>query len=484
MVLIALGIAAKFYDIRAPWKTNDHYNHGGVLMTGYAECLKTVPLSVTKGVSPACWAPGNIYYPAHETTVLFGLWAWTDIFGSAEWAYRLFFATFSIINIFLIFKIAKLAGRSENFPWFAALFQATFLGGIYFGTHPDYIGEVTVTFILLTAWLAMQRKMTAASIMAIAAGLTSWPGYIVFGPLWLYSLLIGVGRKRVFLIGAFGVVLALVTMMWLQQTSNIIDFLHLKLVDPGYVKNKVSWLEPFHFVRNFISSQARLLGPLFCVFAFFEFIRGDGRSFFNGWKNRWRSLMPFHHAVLLSGGTGLLYALLAHEYFIVHVFLYLLFTPGLALLAARFAERVFSTVTESDSTGLFSKRDLIWLTLIGILFTALYPFGIFKSNAVHDAATSAVIVLGSITLFWWAWRSKLSRVAFASLIAIGFACNASEMINYRNEPDTERSFCNRARAEYERTKQPVHTKEPQTSAKDIIYCRDIPIIYEGPNYGN
>jgi hypothetical protein len=476
--LIVLGILAKFYDIAAPWKTNDHYNFGGVAMTIYGECLKTTPLGISKGIPHSCWMSPIGFYRAHESTLLFGLWGWTSIFGSAEWAYRLFFLTFSTFNIFLIFQISRLTKRSPIFPWLAAMFQATFLGGIYFATHPDFIGEVTVTFILLTAWLAMRRKMTAAALMAIAAGITSWPGYIVFAPLWLYSFLIGQGRKRVFLLGGLGVLLALATMMWLQQTSNIIDFLHLKLVDPGYVKTGTKWSEPFHFLRNFVSSQARLLGPIFCVFAFFELIREDGRDFVTGWSVRWRNLTPFHHAVLLCGGTGFFYALLAHQYFIVHVFLYLLLTPGLALLAARFIERMLIRIQDVGMRPGFSRGDQIAINLIGILFASLYPYGIFKTNVIQDATTSVVMVLSVLAFLWLSWRGSISRNVIASLLVLGFACNASEMIGYRNEPDTERSFCRDARAEYQRTGQPIHTKEPITTAKEYVYCRGIPIVYE------
>jgi hypothetical protein len=73
---------------------------------------------------------------------------------------------------------------------------------------------------------------------------------------------------------------------------------------------------------------------------------------------------------------------------------------------------------------------------------------------------------------------RVSSRVLALMLVMGFACNASEMINYRNEPDTERSFCLEAAREFQRTGQPVHTKEPETMAKDSIYCRGIPVVYE------
>jgi hypothetical protein len=482
MALIFCGIAAKFYGITDPWKIHDHYNFGGVHTTAYAECLQTTPLAISKGIPHRkCWTSSPEYYPAHPPTILFAMWGWTEIFGHAEWAYRLFTLTFSALNILVMFFIAREARpKSAIFPWIAAAVQSITLGGMYFGTHLDFISEFTVFFVLLMALAALRRKMTLASCLALTAGVSAWPGYIAFAPLWAYAWLIGKGRKRVFAFGAFGFAVALATMMWLHQTFDVVDFLKMKLFKPGYVDKKHNgWRLPFVFVSNFFFSQSRLLGPLLAVFAFFELIRREGREFFTGWKNRWQSLTSFHHAVLLSGGTGLCYALIGHEYFIVHVFLYLLLLPGLSLLAARFIERLLTKSEPVPSAfALATGRDWIALLSLGILFIVCYPYGIFKTNAIHDALTSLTLAGTVIAFLIYTKKRRLSDPTVKTLIALAFAANLSQMINYRNEPDTERSFCEKARAEFNQTHQPVHTLEPRSDAKDLLYCKDVPVIYD------
>lgn len=500
--LIIFGILMKLYGLNAPWKRHDHYNFGGIVTSAYAECLKSTPLNISKGVPHfLCWTNAPVYYRAHPPSILFALWGWTSLFGSEEWSYRLFIAFFSTLNIGLIFLIGREVRRGV-FPWMAAAFQAIFLGNMYFATHLDFIGEFTVFFVLLMALTALKRRMTLAGGLALLAGISAWPGYIAFGPLWLYALLIRRGRKRIFFMAVAGFGCALVTMMWLHQTSDIFEFLHKKLLDPGYIRaREKGWSEPFRFILNFLTSQSRLLSPLFAALAFWELAFGSGRATFSSWKSRWSNLEPFHHALLLSGGTGLFYALIGHEYFMVHVYLYLLFTPALALLCARFTERVFTTngITAqagdgknnvepgggknkvepgtANSTPLITKISMRQLAALSILFTAVYPFGIFKTNAIHDALTSLALAGAALALGHFAWRGRISAVHFLVMVGATATANASQLMNYRNEPDTERSFCEKARAEFARTGQPVETHEERSNAKDLMYCKGIPIRY-------
>ena len=471
--LIGFGILAKFYGINDPWKTHDHYNFGGVWTTTYAECLKSTPLSISKGIPhQSCWKPDPVYYRAHPPTILFAMWGWTSVFGSAEWSYRLFVLFFSCMNIGWVFLIGRETRAGPLFPWLAAGLQSVFLGNMYFGTHLDFISEFTVFFCLMTAWLALRGWLTAACFAGLAAGVSAWPGYIVFAPLWAYTWMIGRGRKRVFLFGCLGFALALATMMWLHQTTDIVAFLREKLLSPGYVKKEEKGvLEPLRFLVNVIKSFARLLSPVLAAFAVYELSRGRLKSLFTSWRSRWKGLSPVHHATWLAGGTGLVYALIGHEYFMVHVFLYLLLTPGLAFAGASFLDGLIrGEKVESRA----------WMIVFALLFASLYPYGIFKSNPLHDAITSAILALSALALVFFAARAKLTPRVAGVLVAIAALGNFSQLMNYRNEPDTERSFCEKAREEYGRTGQPIHTKEPQSSAKDFLYCRGIPIQYDSP----
>lgn len=475
-ILIICGIGMKFYGLTDPWKRHDHYNFGGVFTTAYAECLKSTPLEVSKGIPHICHRGTDdtiTYYRAHPPTILFAFWGWTSLFGAAEWSYRLFVLLFSVLNIGLVYFIARRARpESPIFPWAAAGFQSVFLGNMYFGTHLDFIGEFTVFFVLATALSALHQRLTLASILGLGAGLSAWPGYIVFGPLWLYTLLIKKGRKRVFLTAIAGLGFALASMMWLHQTTDIVDFLRLKLLRPGYIRmNEKGWSEPVRFVLNFFGSMARLLSPLFAALALFELARGEGRAFFQ--RRRWPSLSPFHHAILLSGGTGFIYALVGHEYFMVHVYLYLLLTPAMALLCASFCERVL----ESGGLAAAVADDRKVLTVLALFLAAVYPYGIFKTNSIHDALTSSALILASLGAIYGVWRRVQGAQLLLALVALSSLGNASQVVNYRNEPDTERSFCDKARAEYARTGKPVETTEEESDAKSLIYCVGIPIKY-------
>ncbi|RYZ82755.1 MAG: hypothetical protein EOP06_21170, partial [Proteobacteria bacterium] len=402
LILITLGILVKFYGINDPWKRSDHYNYGGVLTTTYAECLKTTPLAVSKAVPHIdCWKSEPAYYRNHPPTILFGMWAWTSVFGSEEWAYRSFILLFSVLNIGLIFLIAKEV-RPGNFPYLAAACQACFLGNMYFGTHPDFIGEFTVTFLLLGALFALRKQMWAACVLGLVAGISAWPGYIFFGPLFIYSLMIKEGRKRVVAFGAFGVLLAIGTMMWLQQKSDVIEFLMFKIFTPGYLKpERKGWIEIPQLFKSFFDSQARLMSPLLAGIALYGLFVGLGRSYFK--RVNFHTLSKLHHAVLLSGGTGLLYFILSREYFVIHIFLYLLFTPALALLAANFLEQWSEGKLMAPTKSL--KRGAIFFVFLS---AAVYPFGIYKSNVTLDIVAAIFLTVPALMFLYLAAKNNLA----------------------------------------------------------------------------
>lgn len=478
-LLIVFGIAMKFYGLNDPWKRNDHYNFGGIRTTIYAECLKETPLAISKGIPHShCWTSTPQYYNSHPSTVLFAMWGWTNIFGSSEAAYRSFVLLFSVLNIFLLFQIARLARPdSDVFPWLAAALQSIFLGGMYFGTHPDFIGEFTISFILFSSWLALKGFLTLAGLTTFLAGVSAWPGYIGFAPLWLYTLLVGRARKRIFAMAVCGFVFAALTMIWLkQQDTDTFAFFKMKLFYPGHVaKHEKVWYEPLLFAMNVVTSWARLLSPVLASIAAFELIRGDGRAFFTQWRNRWSQLNSFHHAVLLAGGTGVFYSLSGHEYFRVHVYLYLFMTPGLALLIARFIER-----WALHQPVLMSSQERKVMTIALLLFASFYPYGIYQSSLLHDVVNSILLIGSTLFLIWITWTTNRRLAPITGLLVVCAVSNASQTINYRNERDTERSFCEKARQEYEQTGLPIKTTEERSEAKDLLYCRGIPIEYIQP----
>ncbi len=74
-----------------------------------------------------------MFYKNHPPTYVYAYWGLVKLLGDYEWVYRSFTLIFSVLNIFLIFQIAKLVWKDETKASWAAFFQAFFLGTVYFG---------------------------------------------------------------------------------------------------------------------------------------------------------------------------------------------------------------------------------------------------------------------------------------------------------------------------------------------------------------
>jgi len=145
--------------------------------------------------------------------------------------------------------------------------------------------------------------------------------------------------------------------------------------------------------------------------------------------------------------------------------------PFYAVLCAEFSYRVFESSIDT-------VKSLKWFFGFALVFVILYPYGAYKTNTVHDAITSMALA-GSVFAFgYWLLKHKISAKILFTLIILAASANFSQVVNYRNEQDTEYPFCEWAREEYKNTGKPIHTKEQLTRNKDMLYCRGIPIIYE------
>lgn len=478
--IFIVGVLTRSYGITDHWKNNDHYNFGGAMMTHALQCLRTAPVEVTRGlITTECDTDKPNVYINYTSFFLWGMWLTTEIFGQGEWAHRLFFLIFSCLNILLVFKIAQEIWPATPRLWvFSAFFQAFFLSPMYMGTHMDPITEFTVAPMLMSSWLALRGRMFWACVWALIAGLTTWIGYFQFLPLVIYSF---VTRKNFALVFAASVASALVcfgSMMFLRQTWDILGFVGQKLTNPEYIRPPdltEKLLLPLQFVRNFFQSLARLLGPLFAAFAFYEFTVGAGR---NIWRySKWRTLGKPEWALVLTGLAFFGYLVPGFKYAMVHIHNYIFAVPMWALLCAGFVERVL----KGEKIGRY------FYVLI-FVFLASYPYGIYQSSLVHDVFNSVLFVGSAVAFGIILYRASIRAqgaplALLASLVGICAFANFSQVMNYRNEGDTEYPFCERAREEFARTGQPVHTIEARTRTKVFLYCRGIPIVFDGPEQG-
>ncbi len=221
---------------------------------------------------------------------------------------------------------------------------------------------------------------------------------------------------------------------------------------------------PLAFIKTFFSSQSRMLSPLFAFFAFYELFFGKARTLF-----RFKNLEPYHYALLLTGGTGFMTSIAGYKYVMVHVFWFILLMPFFALLCAQF-------ISEFKSKNYELNPLAPSAIALGLALLVLYPYGIYQSNLIHDALNSAILALG-VLVFLFKRYNLNSKSLLILLSATAFA-NFSQVLNYRNEPDTEHSFCQQALAEFLTTGQPVNTNIRRSLTKDRLYCRGIPINYQ------
>jgi len=463
--LIVFVVLAKFYDLSAPWKRKDHYNFGGVYSTQFAECMKTTPMSVSKGIVHHCAQSPIIFYKNHPPTYIHALNLWTQAWRSTtEATYRSFTILFSILNIFLVYLIArKLANNKDSiWPDFAALAQASFLFGLYFGSHMDFISEFPIFFLLL-AWLAhVHKKIHWACLFTIISGLISWAGFFGFAALFVSQWW---QKRRVWpiilwsLLGAF---LGLALMAHLNQSVDLISFLKSKLVNPGYVEatqKKNAFLWPFIMTYKFIADHSRLLGPGYLMLLFLAlpvFIK--------------KSTLEQRSALLPFALTGAIYFFMGLEYFYVHPYLYLYFTPLFALLIGWYVAQFF-TVTPPAAPA--AK----WLWAMSLLVLATYSYGLYQTSLVHDATNSVLILISVPLLAFSFFKVKEARFkAMLSVLALLALINTSQMINYRNEKPLDFEFCTKAKQEYEKTRSPVRSPYPDDFTLRF-YCRGIPLDF-------
>lgn len=471
LILIAIGALARAYDITAPWKRKDHYNYGGVHTSRMAECLAKTPFEVSKGIPQVhCEPDYQLSYPNHPPTILYALNAWKSLWGSdREWTYRSFVMVFSWLNILLVFLIAGRLYPQSTIRFWAAAVQATTLGGLYFGTHPDFICEFAVFFPLLASYFYLCSRPHAAGIATVIGGLSSWPGFIFFagqaGYVWLAKFK---PRWPLLLWGTVGALSGLALMMWLNQTFDLSEFLLRKIVKPGYLteteqKNNFYWL---NWIKTFFQYHSNYLSPFFLLCLILELITTTANR---EWNRR------FVAAIFLIGGGGMIYTILGERYVYVHAFLYLYLFPLYALFVARWLLRC---IREPESLRFLHGHR--WLVIFLTIFVfAMYPFGRLQTNLIHDISNSLMIVGSTVAFVTLLLRRRLTEKAILIVLTIAAVGNVSQMVNYRNEPAKDYHFCNAAREEFARTQQPVQSPLDKDFARDF-YCRDIPLKEPAP----
>ncbi|PWU22449.1 MAG: hypothetical protein C5B49_00595 [Bdellovibrio sp.] len=469
-----IGLGMRCYGLFDHWKVHDHYNFGGPFNAAFVECLNETPWSVSKGIPhTGCEtkSPDHfIYYRNHPPFLYWSLVVWTQLLGYSEWVYRSFTLIFSILNIVLVFQVArKIWPDDDDRALWSAFFQSFFLGGIYFGTHVDMPAEFTATFWLLGTGALLSNAWGLAILFVLGAGLTDWPGFFML--VGLLVLAFYQRRHRLLVSSSLLVsgVMVLAIMAYMQQTVDLWTWLQAKLTARGYEESALNTrgiLGPVNFVYTLVQHLARLLGPLFAGF----FLLGLARLGISlrGGSTKSSAAITFHVVLALWSVTALSLFVASHRYVMVHVFWLIPLLP----LAAWVCGDWVAGWEGAGKAFLAGRRK--WLVFSLSLFIIFYPYGLYKSNPVHDALNS--LFLGGTALVFLV-NPFMSQKNFRALILIAALANFSQVANYRNEEDTEHAFCEEAKAYYKTRGQPLKT-DRSPSPSSAFYCRGTPVIYD------
>ena len=484
LLIVLMGTLFRLWGMNQPWGTKDHYNYGGPFLSAHLFCLKQTPLEISKGIGHRNCAeetnlrlnptwpdvpedlkasyiatPNNItkaedlkFYRNHPVTFLYMLWGTTAVLGESEWVYRLPNLMFSILNIYLAFLIGGLIWRDQRFALLAAFFQASFLGTIYYGTHVDFLGEYTVSFILLGTYLALRNRFWSAGAMGVMAGLMSWPGYFFFAPL----LLVAIRRKRsllpVFATGAIGVASGLAMIAFLHSNWDFANFLSTRLAAKEYGVQPTGVQEiltlPFRWLRNLFMNHSRLLSPLFFSFALMELLR---------FRKKTENNSQYIDAIILTSGAGLITSVVGYTYVMVHNFWFIIWIPAFSLLCAYIAGDILFK-------GVRPSRKLSYI--LALACVAFYPYGVYQSSLIHDVINS--VLLGGTCLAFWFVPNLTKKAKMITLLIVALA-NFSQVINYRTEKVSQYEICKDALVRYLETGQTPKRDTKETMTQRILY---------------
>jgi len=436
----------------------DHYNWGGVHHAIATECFQKYPLEITRGVPHfSCEDESHMEpYPNWPPLTFLTLAEFKNFIGTTEpWATRFFFFVFSILNLVLCFLIARKYFKNNKEALLVTTLHSLTFYTLLYSTHSDFISDFSSFFFYAAVLLVLKNQKVLAGILGILAGLVSWVGFFFF-PGWLVYL----WRKKdpswkiVFLFwGPLAAFSGLFLMSYLHGSSSLYDFLYGKLFGASYIDNKLSPSYPLQWIYTFFQTQSRFLSPVFL------FLLGLGLV------SACKKTEPPEHRnlLLLILLPGLIYSLVAHQYVYIHSFHYHPLWIGFSLLTYLGLKRCL-------------ELQFTWVWRIYLIFCLLvFPYGKYQNSFPWDVLNSMLILTSVIFLFLSLQRKNEKLLLIA--ITITALSSASRFLNFRSESPRDYLFCQKARAEYEITGQPVKAELPPHFTRNF-YCRGLKILDE------
>jgi hypothetical protein len=458
ILILFTFVGLRLFDLNAPWKRMDHYNWGGVHHTMVTECFQKYPLEITRGVAHfSCEDEEQMQpYPNWPPLTFLALAEFRNLIGTTEpFATRFFFFIFSVLNLVLCFQIAREFFKSNRDALIVTTLHSLTFYTLLYSTHSDFISDFSSFFFYAAILLALKNQNILAGFGGMVAGMISWGGFFFF-PAWFIYL----WRKKdpywkvvFFAWGPLAALLGLFLMSYLHRSSSLYAFLYGKLYGPSYIDNKLSLTYPIEWAYTFFQTQARFLSPAFL------FLMGLG------FVSLFRRTEPLEKQdkLLLILLPGLIYALLAHQYVYIHSFHYHPLWIGFSLLTYLGLKKCF-------------QFHFSWSLKVFLIFALLvFPYGKYQNSFPWDVANSLLILTSVVVLFLSLQRK--SEMLLVSAIAITSLSSASRFLNFRSESPKDFLFCQKARAEFAMTDQPVKAEVPPHFTRNF-YCRGIKILDE------
>lgn len=314
------------------------------------------------------WIYG-LHHPSQLFYILIGTSLW--VFGYAPWSIKLVPFLFSLLNLFLIYKITKRVWNKRS-ALIASFFFALAPAAAFYGSHADIQGSVPMFFILLMFSLYLNwqdnpsTKNYSILILCFFIGsLTDWPVYLSLPTITLHHLLTAEKKKKE---------------MILLPLWGIVTFL-------------------LYFL------YASLLVGHFTGFG------SSGDSLLNAWTNR-RSNMAN------DSGDGTTFS--TKDWIIRSIeHMNYLFTPILIILSLIWFISLFlKSYTKKDF-----KKDfiIISLGLIGIIYVLLFPQGAWVHIYWFVYILPALVMASSQTLEWMIIKTgKRASLILLVLVFLSF----------------------------------------------------------------
>jgi hypothetical protein len=280
-----------------------------------------------------------VFYPDHPPLVPLLIVPFYSRFGVGAWQTRLPISLMTLAAIVVLYRLLSDA-RNERAGLIAAAVFASTPMVLYFGGFPDVVGTPLIFFVLLTVWgyLRFHRSPGPRTFIPFAgafvvAGICDWPAYVVV-PIFTIHFLATKPRREWRWALAFALTACVLF-------ATVYAYITLATHSPW------TWMAPLFMRRSTMGGLDRLT-----LWSWLRKAIATNRTYHTLpvliAASLWVAASGFRDRGSPAGGTvarlllawAALYVLIGARALSDHEWAWIPFTPGLAVAAALFADRV------------------------------------------------------------------------------------------------------------------------------------------------